>query len=273
MRRGPLPIPRRRFSGGEGEQDCYQGLPPDTWGRPTYVGEKQPGVVDRISSPPDWLGTAIYLRRGFQGRSVLVGTTPTLIQRSEYAYPYLILNPSLSAGLTNSFTVATLVGVNVAGNTIAAPIGVANFMDMHFHLIVTAVGGAWDFIMMSRDPVNGSWADVQTVFAAVAALPVAPATSFYAFVGSMGVAVDMAFRWNPVAPGVITVTLIGTSKDGVAGSSAGLAQTVFLGGNDSISVNSGYPVLPGQEKQLIIGDNVELWGVANTPITINVFEL
>jgi hypothetical protein len=247
----------------------YRGLPPDMWPRRVHVGPGNIGepIADR-ATPPPYLGEAIYLSRGFQGRSVVVGATATLIQRSEYSYPYLILNPSRSAGLTNSFLISS-GNVVAAGNTQATPIGVANFLDLHFHLIVTAIAGTWDFIMQSRDPITGLWADVQTVFAAI----VGPAANYYAFVGSLGVVVDMAFRWNPVAPGNVTFSLSGTLKEGTAGSSAGLAQTVFLGGNEGVSLVSGYPLLEGQEKAFIIGEGVELWGIAATPVTINVFEL
>jgi hypothetical protein len=272
MKRISLPE-RRRFKGfgaNSYDQECYGGLPPDLYEKQVYVGEKQPGSSDRITPPPN-LGEAVYLSRGFQGRSILIGTTATLIERATSARGYLVLNPSRSAGLTNSFLIASGAGIVAAGNTQATPVGVANFLNLHLHLIVTveAGGASWDFIMQTRDPITGLWADVQTVFAAV----IPPAANYYAYVGNMGVAVDMAFRWNPVLAGAISFSLSGTLKDGVIGSSAGLAQTVFIGGNEGVSVVSGYPVLEGQEKPFIIGDNVELWGIANTPTTINIFEL
>ncbi len=234
-----------------------------------YVGEGRgdPNVpVDR-GSPPSFMGDAIYLSRGFQGRTVTINTTPVLIQRSTFAHPYMILNPSRSVGLTNSFLISSGTKV-AAGNTQAAPSGVANFMGLHFFLDVTAVSGTWDFFHQARDPGSGNFADIQTIFAGLTATG-----TYYAFVGALGVPVDIAVRWNPTIAGSITFTLTGVLKEGTIGSAGGLSQTVYLGADQNVAVGFGFPILEGQKYTFVLGENIELWGVAEVSVTVNVFEL
>lgn len=51
-------------------------------------------VLGHRAKPPSYVGTAIYLSRGFTCRSVSVTNSVTLIQRSQYAWAYIILNAS-----------------------------------------------------------------------------------------------------------------------------------------------------------------------------------
>ena len=266
---------------GQGPQSLplegpYRDLPPDLWPRTARLGELQPGgpagvsygeptKMDRNESPP-FMGNAIYLTRNLNGRTVTITTTPTLLVDSSYAWPYLILNPSKTVGLTT--TVTGFSGTVVAaGNTQASPIGVSGFYAAHYHLNVTAVTGTWDLVAQSYDSISLQWMDTQTIFAGVAATG-----QYYASVGTLGIATDLTFRWNPTAAGSLTFSLAAVLKGGLGGSSAGLANVAYLGG-PGVSTVSGYPLLESQQQQFIIGQGVQLWGVAAVSIDVRIFML
>lgn len=248
----------------------YSDLPPDLWPRVAQEGVSrygQPGEVVRYQAPP-YMGDAIYLTRNLQGRTFTVGTTPILLIDSTFAWPYLILNPSKTTGLTT--TVTGFSGtVNAAGNsqTTPGPIGVSGFYAAHFQLDVTAVTGTWDIIQQSYDSISAKWFDVQTIYAGVASTG-----SYYASVGTMGIGTDLAFRWNPTAAGSLTFSLSVILKGGLGGSSAGLAQVVYLGGQ-GVTTTSGYPLLEGHKQAFIVPEGVQLWAVAGTNVDIRVFML
>lgn len=245
-------------------------VPPDLFARPVREGMPTgQGEVRRDVPGQVFPGTALYLGRGFQGRSVQISTASILVIPASYSIVYLILNPSRSVGLTNFGDVQNTLTTAVAGNTQATPIGVANFLTLRLMLEVTANVGTWDFIAQTRNPMSGIWIDSQTVFAGV----FAAATTLYANVGGFGNDVDFAMRWNPVAPGAITFRLSYVLKEGTIGSGAGASQTLFIGPNDGVSSVSGYPILEGQEKQFIVGEGVEVWGIGLSSFIINTFEL
>lgn len=251
-----------------------KGLRPYLWPRKVYSGqmaaaiEPPPDQIRRDISPPQ-IGDYIYIGRGFQGRAVTITTTPTLIQISQFTWPYLILNPSASIGLTSYGTIYT-GNIAAAGNSQATPIGVANYLNAHYFLNVTAAAGgaSYDFIQQAYDPVTGAWFDVQTVFAAVAAVG-----NYYANVATLGTAINMAFRWAVVAAGTLTCTLSYVLKDGVGGTSSGLVQTVYLGSSNAVNTTSGFPILEGERYTFLLEEGVELWGVAAADVTIRVFSL
>ena len=252
--------------------EVYRDLPPDLWPRVPRAGEPssgygEPKASDRQSAPP-YMGDAIYLSRNLQGRVFTVTTTPTLLIDSAFAWPYLILNPSKTTGLTT--TVTGFSGTVVAaGNSQVTPgsIGVSGFYAGHYQLDVTAVTGTWDIIAQSYDVISAKWFDTQTIFAGVAATG-----QYYASVGTLGIATDLAFRWNPTAAGSLTFSLAAVLKGGLGGSSAGLAQVVYLG-SQGVTTTSGFPLLEGQKQPFIIPEGVQLWGVAGTNIDIRVFML
>jgi len=193
-------------------------------------------------------------------------TTPTLIAEPPHEWPYLVLNPSLAVGLTTSYVLfsGNVVG---AGNTQLSPLGVANYMQCHFHLNVTVVAGIWDIYAQTRDPNTGNWADSQVIFGGIAA----PGT-FYATVGNLGVAVDFAIRWVPVAPGNMTFSITATLKEGVGGGPAGLSRAIFLGGRD-VTVATGLPIFEGESMVVLPGPDIVLYAIANANIPIKVFTL
>jgi hypothetical protein len=256
--------------------DIY-GLPPDLWPRRIVqtgvVGERALAEAARLSDASDrnpqipYPGYAIWVSRGLIGRVATVGTTPVLLVREPYTTPTLILNPSQSVGLTTTVTGWSGVAAN---GQLTPSFGVAGFENVHLHLNVTAIGGAdsWDIYAQTYDSISGQWMDSQVVFAAVTAVG-----RTYSYAGAFGVATDMRFRFAQTA-GVanIACSIGATLKLGAGGSSSGLAQVVYLGGAGVTTV-SGYPILEGQSQVFVTGENVELWGVANTNINIRLFTL
>lgn len=261
------------------EYQNIRGLPPYAWPRRIiggpFVGVRpgaEPQVlaeenVRRDITPPQ-IGDYIYIGRGFQGRVVTVGTTPVLIQASQYTWPYLMLNPSRSVGLTSYGDVQNTLTTAIAGNSQLTPLGVANYLSARFILEVSANAGTWDFIVQTRNPMSGTWVDTQTIFAAIAATG-----NFYASIGGLGNDTDLAVRWNPTVAGAITFRLSYILKEGTIGSGAGVAQTVYVGSNNSVQVGFGFPILEGEHYNFLIEENVELWGVAEASVGLRVFTL
>lgn len=258
------------------------GLPPDLWPKHIIqggsVGQRALADAARLSEAVDrtpeipYPGYAIFVSRGLIGRVVAVGTVPVLLVSEPYTTPTLILNPSQSVGLTTTVTGWSGVAVN---GQLTPSFGVSGFETVHLHLNVTAIGGAdaWDIYAQTFDSISGQWMDSQVVFAGVTTASVALDPNVYAYPGTFGIATDMRFRFVQTA-GVanITCSIGATLKLGAGGSSAGLAQVVYLGGA-GVSTVSGYPLLEGQSQVFVIGENVELWAVAATTINIRMFTL
>ncbi|MCL6577984.1 MAG: hypothetical protein K6T73_01175 [Candidatus Bathyarchaeota archaeon] len=195
-----------------------------------------------------------------------VTTTPSILIAPPHEWPYVILNPSLIAGLTSSYTIYSGT-VDAAGNTQANPLGVANYLKMHFHLDITAITGTWDIYAQTKDPVSGKWTDSQCIFSGLTSIG-----TKYATVGEYGIVTDFAVRWDPVVAGSMTFSLSATVKEGMGGSSAGLARTIYIGGND-VTVDSGLEIKEGESKLIMLGPDITLYGVAKTTIPVKVFTL
>ncbi len=252
-----------------------RGLTPDLWPRSRFgtgaggsvSGQGVPSQIDRGVPSVPILGDAIYIGRGFQGRAVNILTTPVLIEASEQARTFILLNPSSSIGLVSFGTISSGTTI-IAGNTQATPIGVANYLNMHFFLNVTAITATVTFIQQAYDPVSATWADVQNIFTGIIATG-----TYYAAVATLGSVSDMAVRWTIDAPGSITYTLGYVLKEGIGGTSGGLTQTVYLGSNGGVTTVSGFPLLEGQRLPVVLGEGVELWGVAGITVGIRIFQL
>lgn len=266
-------------------QNRVRGLPPDLWPRRAgpglpvrafpeagYTGSEVPKLPEGRVPPPYSLNT-LFIGRGFSSQLITVGVTATRLLISEYSWPYVIFNPSRNVGLTVSGTVFDTVVIGpiaAAGDTELTPIGVANYLNMHFHMNGAVVGpGTLDVIAVTRNPVTGTWADSQVIFSLTAASP----TDNYATIGTLGVAVDFAVRWTITAGTVFNGSLAYTLKDGLPGSSGGLAKTVYLASNPGVSIVSGFQIIEGGRLDVLIGENVELWGIALVPVPINIFKL
>lgn len=265
----------------------YKDLSPDLWPRRVYSGgaailpfPSETGVPGVISvpgvagvtgvagvrdNPPPYLGNGIYVGRGLLGYPVTVGTTPVKIIDSPYAWPYMVLNPLTSLGITGFYTGFSGIA-NAAGNSQSSSIGVTGYMGAHLYLTVTAITGTWNFTAQSIDPINLNWVDTQNLWTGVNA-----ATIQYAFVGNQGIVTDIAFGWVPTAPGSITFSIVVVLKGGPGGAE-GVANAVFIG-NESVTTVAGFPILPGTKETFIMSENMTLWGVATTNTTIRVFIL
>jgi hypothetical protein len=207
---------------------------------------------------------------------ITVLTVPTLILPPPHEWPYLISNPSLAVGLTTSYT-WTLAGVIASGNTQANPFGVANYLNCQFHINITNITGAatWDIWYQSRDPFTGNWGDVQTIAiglsAALAPFPV----TYPVPVGNFGIVTDLCLRYVKTggAPAdALTATITATLKEGIGGSSTGLARTIYLGGDD-VTINTGLEIREGGKEIVKLGPDITLYAIAGTPIPIKVFTL
>lgn len=222
----------------------------------------------------------VYLRRSFLGRVVLVGVTPTLIHHAVVPQNIMITNPARGpgGGATRTGLVTQQVGVMASGNSEAAPIGVANYLNMHLMLNVTAIaaGTSWTIINVVQDPITLNWVDSQVFIAGITPALVATWTnaSFYGLIAMFGVGTQFAVRWTlDAGAGAISFTLSYVLKDGQLGSDAGVSQVVFIGASNGVSPVSGYPIFEGVEKIFQVGEGTDIWGIAAIPTLINVFEL
>ena len=211
------------------------------------------------------------LRRGLIGRVVTVTSAPQLIiQQNEVGgRGYLLLNPAGVVGLTATgtlFSSTTLVG---ATTLTSGSVGVANFKTARFFVVATFVAGAGPvtFDLQSLDPVSGTYITTQTLWSLIAT------GSDYADVGTLGIDTDFQMLVTVPAGTTITFTVGYVLKDGLAGTSAGVSQTIFVGGGGVSSV-SGYPLLAGNEKPFYFMENVAMYAVTAGPsLNMNIFEL
>ncbi len=218
------------------------------------------------------------ISKGFISRSVSIGTNPTLIFSSARPKAIIVLNPSLSAGLTSSGTLLALTARGPGSyNSQTAPLGVANYLRISLFLNITANALPHTLAVdaQSRDQLSLNWLDTQDdVFAGTNAIWAAGANGYYAQLGPMGVDVEFAINATVGAgAGTMTFSVSYTLKEGLPGTSTGIASTIFLGPNDAVNSTS-YPLLSGDKFPLLVTENTELWGVALAAgQTVNVFEL
>jgi len=250
--------------------DNYQRNPDGTI---SAGGELSPldSYLDRIARDTNILSSIATLKRGLFGRTVTVTTTPQLFVNAAYLRGYIFLNPNELAGTTSAGTLlaATSRGTATAdltGNS--ASLGVANFLSGHFFVRISAIsGGALvTLTLQALDPTSGLFMDVQDLITAIAVTG-----STYVFVDAIGIATDVRVRWT-ITAGDATFSVGFVLKNGLAGTSAGISQTIFLGGPE-VSVNSGFPLLNGQSERFFLQENVQLWAVANASLPFKIFEL
>ena len=223
--------------------------------------DKNLGILAKLNS----------LSRGFNARTVTIGTTPTLIHSSAQGRGILLFNPTLSSGITTSGTLLAS-GTHAASNTQATPLSVANFQRLSLFLDITITGGATNTIVLqaqSQDQLSTNWATTQSdLFAGLTAVG-----TYYVSLGTLGIDVSFAVQWT-IGAGTPTWSLGYTVKDGLAGTSGGVAGTVYLGADDGVSSSSGFPLFSGDQLPLVIQENTELWGVALAAgQAVRVFEL
>jgi hypothetical protein len=142
---------------------------------------------------------------------------------------------------------------------------------MHLFLDVTASAGAtpaMDIIAQAYDPATGKWADTQALWTGVNGTG-----TLYANPGGLGLATDFSLRWVITGGSPSFTFSVGfVLKDGLPGSEAGIAKSIYLGG-PGVSTSSGFPLLEGQSRSWYMNENTELWGIADVPLDLKIFEL
>ena len=214
-------------------------------------------------------GAAIYVSRNLLGENItLNNSTPTIIRVASYAQKLLIVNPTRLDALTSAIQGATTAAAVASGNSQATPIDVAGFGDIHYHMNVTAIAGAWDLYVQTYDSLAGTWMDGQQIFAALGATG-----NYYALGGNIGIAEKIAFRWNMAVAGNITFTLNVVRKSGLGGNAQASTQIAYIGGL-GVTTNSGYPIIEGGKETFILGEGVSLYAITNvSSLNIRIFQL
>lgn len=224
---------------------------------PSKIIEKQAQEIKQ------YFTDVIRLTRPLRCSILTVKTTPTLILKPPHEWPYLIVNPSISVGLTSSYQLFN--GTATAnGNTQANPIGCANFLNAHFFAVITSISGSWDIILQAKDPITNTWVDIQAIFS------ITSAGQYYATVGSLGVVTDIAIRWE--GSGSFTGTISMTLKGGVQGGPTGVSRVIFLGDKD-VTPETGLTLFEGQDRIIMPVYDIEVYAIAYTEIPIKVFIL
>lgn len=259
----------------------YPDIPVDMYPRPIQNWERTPngalveagstgdptgGLLGRIARDTGILSSTAMLKRGLLGRTVTVTTVPELIIDAEYLRGYIILNPNELAGSTAAGTLLASAARTTTGSSSA--LGVANFLLAHYYLDITSIvgGGNLTITLDTLDPASGNWVVSQTLFSAVAVT----GTS-YAYVGEIGTATDARVSWS-VSAGTITFSVGYVLKSGLIGTSAGIAQTIYLGG-PGVTTTSGFPLLNGQSQKFFLEENLQLYAVAGATLPLKIFEL
>jgi len=227
--------------------------------------------LDRIARDTNVLASVAMLKRGLFGRTITITTTPQLIINAEYLRGYILLNPNELAGTTSAGTLLASASrgaatANLTGNS--STLGVANFLAGHFFVNITAISGgaAVTITLQALDPATGVWMDVQDLVTGVVATG-----GTYAFVDGLGVATDLRVRWS-LGAGDATFSVGFVLKNGLAGTSAGISQTIFLG-SAGVTVESGFPLLNGDKEKFFLQEGVQLYAVANASLPMKIFEL
>jgi hypothetical protein len=208
----------------------------------------------------------------FAGRPVTVTTSPTLIiPKSKQPRGYIIINPTSGVGLTTSSTLFPSAVYTTAGSPYTSTsLGVANYMKAHLYLNVTAVTGPPTIAVdiETYDPVSGTWGTaLYDIFGSPSAIG-----TYYAYIGEQGMADTIRAKATLSGGTDATFSLSIVLKEGVAGSASGTANNVYIGGPD-VNSTHGYVIMEGQKEVFFLRENVELYAIADSNITIKIFEL
>lgn len=228
-------------------------------------------LLRKISIDTGIMSSTLVLSRGLIGRTVTVTTTPQQIIDAQFLRGYILLNPNELAGATAAGTLLASASrgaatADLTGNS--ASLGVANYLEGHFFVSYgTFSGGAsLDVILQAFDPTTSAWFDVQNLVSAVTATG-----TQYSYVGGLGVATDLRVRWA-ITAGDVVFSVGYVLKNGLAGTSSGISQTIYIGG-PGVTTTSGFPLLNGQSQRFFLKENVELWAVAAASLPLKIFEL
>jgi hypothetical protein len=213
----------------------------------------------------------LVLRRGLLGRIVTVTSTPQLVinQQEIGGRGYLLLNPAGVVGLTAKGTLVASQVLAGATTLQSASLGVANYKTAKLFINATFTIGAGPvtFDIETLDPITG------TVQFISQTLSMAATGQLYADLGTLGVDTDLSVLITVPGGTTITVAIGFVLKDGLEGTSAGVTQTIFLGG-PGVRDTAGYPLLSGKERPFYLMENVQLYAVTAGPnLDMNIFEL
>jgi len=232
------------------------------------------------NAQPDWsslindvhsIAGTLVLRRGLLGRVVTVTSTPQLIinQQEQGGRGYLLLNPAGVVGLTAKGTLlasTTIVGLLTAQS---GSLGVANYKTAKLFINATFTVGAGPVTVdiQTLDPITG------TVLFISQSVSLTATGTTYLNIGTLGVDTDLSVLVTVPAGTTITIAIGFVLKDGLDGTSAGVTQTIFMGG-PGVTSTAGYPLLTGKERSFYLIENVQLYAVTAGPsLSMNIFEL
>jgi hypothetical protein len=236
----------------------------------TGGGDSQADPNEQLESMARNLERLANLRvinKGITCRVVTVTSTPTLLIRAPRDRAYTLINPTASIGLTNTTVILPPTTINAAGNTQATSFGVANYDTMHLFVTVrNSAGLTLNIINQVKNPINNTWIDVQDIFPN----GITSDADYYFNMGNLGIVQDFAVRWT--ITGSCTLAVSATMKGGLGGSSGGISNTIYIGGSGVI-IQSGYPILEGQSRDVYMAENADLWAVSVNNVNINIIEL
>ena len=213
----------------------------------------------------------LVLRRGLIGRVVSIPSTPVLIinQQEVGGRGYLLLNPAGVVGLTAKGTLVASQVLVGATTLQSGSLGVANYKTakLFFNVVFTVGAGPVTFDIQTLDPITGTVQFISQTISMVAT------GNVYADIGTLGVDTDLSVLITVPAGTTITVAVGFVLKDGLEGTSTGVTQTIFMGGQ-GVSSTAGYPLLSGKERPFYLMENVQLYAVTAGPtLDMNIFEL
>lgn len=227
------------------------------------------GFDPRIYDDVHAIASTLRLDRGLLGRVVTVTSNPQQIINAQYGRAYLLLNPAGATGLTTTGTLISSTTAVGATTVTSGTLGVANYKSARFFVEATFGAGAGPvtFDLQTANPVTGTFITSQTLWTLTAT------GNDYAFVDQLGIDTDARMFVTVPVGTTITFSVGYVLKDGLEGTTAGVIQTIFLGGA-GVTSSSGYPLLNGKEKAFYFGQNVSLYAVTSGPsLDLNIFEL
>lgn len=244
--------------------------------RPTPPGEVQTHFGGPGSIPVRYTEGGLFLTKAMLTRTVTMSTTATLLAGPNRTRAYLILNPSRELGtalsttlLDTTWSLGAISGATTGLNTEA-------YQQCHvFTNLTFSIGliADFDIWLQTYDSVSGNWVTVSLIIAV--STGTAPATTTYTYLGPNVLAEQIRFLYSGVTGGdTIAVTIHCLLKNGYGTGSSGIYNSIFLG-NRGVTTTLGYPLLPGEEKYIILAENASLYGIVESgaDVTARILEL
>lgn len=214
------------------------------------------------------LASYSILPRSLFCRQITIGTSPVKIIEGVDLRPRILLSPPRRA-LTGVVSEGTLLASqsSTSGNTQSNPLAVGSFVIMSLFINVTVAGSAvLNVTPEAKNPISGKY----TATASAIVVPASVGES-YVYLGSVGITSQFAVSWTTT--GTAHTFSIGYSlKDNIGGTSVGGSNTIYLG-NQNVTVNNGFPFVEGEIAPYLPDANTDLYAVAESSITLYVFEL